>query len=190
MPQSTQASQPALQWVSTLTGSPVLLGSAICLDQLARRARRCGGRSRRPRRRSRRRARRRRRRAPRAAGCARRAHLLQRPAQVDGRRALLRRDGDGAVERLVGGILAQRQGDAIGGRGADQRRAAHLHGQDGARRVLQPSSATTVTKLVRQPRLVDDLDRPPSAPTQIVRCLAVDLHVVLGTRPPGSCAAS
>ena len=65
------------------------------------------------------------------------AHLVQRPAQVDGGRALLGEVADGAVERLVGGILAQRETDAVGRRGADQRRAAHLHGLDRAARVLQ-----------------------------------------------------
>ena len=159
MPQSTHASQPALQWVSTSTGSPgaflaamssmilqpVLADAAAGLDVLVA-----------------------------DLGCAlvgRRdaliarqvlhgaAHLLQRPAQVDRGRALLGQEFDGAIDGLVGGVLPDRHGEAVGGGGADQRRAAHLHREDRARGLLARPQRDD-DELVRQPRLVDDLDRP------------------------------
>ena len=46
-------------------------------------------------------------------------HLLQRPAQVDRGRALLGQEFDRPIDGLVRGILADRHGEAVGGRGAD-----------------------------------------------------------------------
>ena len=64
-----------------------------------------------------------------------------------------------ALERLVGRVGAQRQADAVGRRRPDQRRAAHLHGRDGARGVVerrQPDGG----EAMRQQGLVDHADRP------------------------------
>ena len=103
-------------------------------------------------------------------------HLLQRPAQVDGGGALRGQQRDGAVDGLVGGVRAQRQANAVGGRGADQRRAAHLHGLNRARRVLDRLERRD-RQLVRQLRLVDDLHRPAvrGEPDRAIG-LAVDVH--------------
>ena len=104
------------------------------------------------------------------------AHLIERPAQVDGGGPLRRQQGNGAIDRLVGGVGAQRQADAVGGRGPDQRRAAHLHGLDRRGRVLHGLERHD-RQLVRQPGLVDDLDRPPvrRQPDRAPR-LALDVH--------------
>ena len=104
------------------------------------------------------------------------AHLVERPAQVDGGGALPGQMGDGAVEALVGGVRAQRQAHAIGGRDADQRRAAHLHGEDGPGGVIERLERDD-DELVRQPRLVDDVDRPAVVrePDRAIG-FAVDVH--------------
>jgi hypothetical protein len=58
------------------------------------------------------------------------AHLVERPAQVDGRGPGADQPGDGGLEPGIGGIVAHGQGDAIGRRGADQRCSSHLHRLD------------------------------------------------------------
>ena len=80
---------------------------------------------------------------------------------------------------------AYRHGEAVGGGGADQRRAAHLHREDRARGLLHRPQRDDDERM-RQPRLVDDLDRPA-----VVRepdgagGLAVDFHASLpGTGGP------
>src|SRR6185312_8336068 len=70
---------------------------------------------------------------------------------------------------------------------ADERRAPHLHGLDGARRVLERLQSYD-PEIVRQQRLVDDVDRPPVAgqPDGTVGN-AVDLHAALLVRRDGYC---
>src|SRR5207249_3880315 len=83
---------------------------------------------------------------------------------------------------LIGRSLAQRQAYAVRGRGADQRRAAHLHGLDRAGGVLDGLERGD-RELVRQFRLVDDLHRPTVRrdPDGAI-CLAADVHApALGT---------
>ena len=112
-------------------------------------------------------------------------HLLQRPAQVDGGGALLGQIRRRAVYSLVGRILPYRHGEAVGGRGADQRRAAHLHRQDRARGLLHRFERDDGER-VRQQRLVDDFHRPAVGrePDGAVG-LAVDFHASLpGTGGP------
>ena len=65
----------------------------------------------------------------------------------------------GGFQRYVGGILAQGKTDAIGGCGADQRCATHLHHLDGAGGIFQRFQRHDL-ELVRQPGLVDDVDAP------------------------------
>ena len=90
----------------------------------------------------------------------------------------------GALERLVGGIRAQREPDAVGGGRADQRRAAHLHGLDRVRRVVQRRKSR-VTKRCGSARLVDDADRlAVGLEPDRARGFAVDFH---GARDSAVC---
>ena len=93
-------------------------------------------------------------------------HLVQRPAQVDGRgprgqqaaRGLLERGPErGRVVRARGGRLGGRERDAAGRRDADGRRAADRHVAD-AVRDLAPGAAGDVALLLRQGELVDEHD--------------------------------
>ena len=59
----------------------------------------------------------------------RRRHLIERPSEVDRGRTGGEQHRPRALERFVGGIGAQRQAHAVGGRRPDQRRAPHLHGE-------------------------------------------------------------
>jgi hypothetical protein len=106
----------------------------------------------------------------------RRHHLVERPFQVDRGRPRREQQRVGALQRGVGGILAQRQRHAIGRRGADQRRAAHLHGLDRARRILAGRKPDRVVAM-RQQRLVDRADRDAvGLDPDGARVLAVDFH--------------
>ena len=120
------ASQPALQWVRTLTAARLACGDAR--DELRRRARRWrgggdvllgDGRGF----------------APAAAarlGAAAqpRGHPLERPAEIDRRRAGGGQAPRGLRQRGVRGVALSARPDLGRGR-ADQRRAAHLHVADG-----------------------------------------------------------
>ena len=87
-------------------------------------------------------------------------------------------------ERVIGGIGAGRERHAVGGGGADQRGAAHLHAANGVRRLIDGRQARD-DEGVRQLRLVDDLDavavrgRPdgPIVPS-------FDLHRAVSVRRP------
>jgi hypothetical protein len=121
------------------------------------------------------------------------AHLVERPAQVDGGRTLRRQQLDGGVERLVRGVRAQGQAHAVGGGGTDQRSSAHLHGLDGAGSVFERLERDDL-QLVRQPGLVDDLDGPAvfRQPDRAIG-LALDVHVfnpALAPVPRAVCGAS
>ena len=159
VPQSTQASQPALQWVSTRSGWPPRDARPVC----ARIARPCrpmaaqaatsssamraasgighaprGCRAARP---------------P-ARDCMRSS--AQRRLTAVGSRA--RRAAATARGRLgVARVVAQAERHAVGGGDADQRRAAHDHVAD---RVAACSAAAQVAQFERerQSRLVDDGD--------------------------------
>ena len=116
-------------------------------------------------------------------------HLVERPAEIDGGRA---RGGErlaGAVERLVGLIVAKSEADAVGSGRTDQRRAAHLHGRDRPRRVVERLERHRLEP-ERQLGLVDDLDRPAVRiePDGAVM-LAVDVHGSRLNRPqrPSAC---
>ena len=88
------------------------------------------------------------------------AHPVERPAQIDRRGARRGEAFDRAVEPLLRRVLGHRQGDPIRRCRADQRRPAHLHVADGARRIggaREPEN----DKLMRQPGLIDDLDGSP-----------------------------
>src|SRR5690606_38480868 len=111
-------------------------------------------------------------------------HLLERPAQVHRRRPGREQHLAGAVERLVAVVLAQRQADAVGRRGTDQRRPAYQHGTNGVRGLV-PAAQRHAREGVRQLRLIDDVHRPavvvqPDGPVGP----AVNLHGhILESRP-------
>ncbi len=84
-------------------------------------------------------------------------HARQRPVQIDRRRARRPQQRRGLGEAPVGGLEVERKGQPVGGGGADQRRAAHLHGADGVRRLFQRGDAQPVQRM-RQAGLVDDGD--------------------------------
>ena len=106
-------------------------------------------------------------------------HLLQRPTQIDGRGTGRSEQRASPFQPLIGRIGPEPQAHAIGCGGANERRAAHLHGFDRAGRIgecLQPHNF----ELMRQPRLIDDTDSraaaiEPDGP--VVN--AADIHCVL-----------
>src|SRR5208283_1133636 len=105
-----------------------------------------------------------------------RHHLLERPFQIDRRRPRGDQRGVGALQRFVGGVLAQRQTHAIGRGRADQRRAADHHGADGMRGILQRLKSGR-GEAMRQRRLIDHADRPAvRLDPDAAHGLAVDLH--------------
>src|SRR5262249_48116472 len=82
----------------------------------------------------------------------------------------------GTLEARVGGVGAQGERDAVGGRGTDQRGAAHLHGLDRARRIVRAGQRNR-GKTVRQQGLVDRTDgRSVGLEPDAARVLAIDLH--------------
>ena len=86
------------------------------------------------------------------------AHVVQRPAQVDSRRPGCPQPVAGGFERLVRGIAAQGQAQAIGRRRPDQWRPAHPHDRDGLRGILKRMQRPG-RELEGQQGLVDDRDR-------------------------------
>ena len=128
MPQSTQASQPALQWVRILRVVPgrtlrrmrsrpkaadsLALGDVVIAD---RRGLTVGGFDALPLRQFR------------QGG----KHALECPGQVVSGRTRGAQAVRRGLERAVGCIMPQRQGHAVGRSGTDQWRAANHHGADG-----------------------------------------------------------
>ena len=86
------------------------------------------------------------------------AHLVQRPAQVDRGRPRRVQRLPGRVEGCIGRVVAHLQRDPVGRRHADQGCAAHPHVADRGRH-LGHRVQRHDTELVRQPALVDDVDR-------------------------------
>ena len=87
-----------------------------------------------------------------------RAHAIERPAQVDRRGARGVQQSVGAREVGVRRIGAQGEPQAIGRDGADERRAAHLHGGDGVCGVVLGTHGEG-DEVVRELRLVEDMER-------------------------------
>ena len=87
-------------------------------------------------------------------------HLVQRPGEVHRRRPGRREHRARMIERGVGAVFTEREAHPIGRGGADQRRAADLHGLDRPRRVFQRSQAYRV-ETVGQQGLIDNLHRAP-----------------------------
>ena len=79
------------------------------------------------------------------------------PAQVDRGGAGGGQGLDGMVDPGIGSIPAQAQGQAVGRRHADERRAAHDHGADGNGRFVQGGEPLNLEG-EGQAGLVDDLD--------------------------------
>ena len=67
----------------------------------------------------------------------RRHHLVERPFEVNGGWPRSDEGCIGALDCLVRGVRLERKRDAIGRRRPDQRRAAHLHRLDRARRMVE-----------------------------------------------------
>ena len=85
-------------------------------------------------------------------------HLAQRPVEIYGRWSCRGQRRAGAFQSGVGGIVLQRQANAVSSRDADQRRAANLHDFDGAGSVGKRLERERF-KGVGKARLVDDADR-------------------------------
>ena len=85
-------------------------------------------------------------------------HLVERPAEIDGGRTGGGERLAGAVERLVGLVVAQAKAHAVSRGRPDQRRTAHLHGGDRPRRVIERPQRHGL-EAEGQLGLVDDLDR-------------------------------
>ena len=86
--------------------------------------------------------------------------LVERPFEVDRGGPGGQQHRIGALQRLVGRVLTQRQRHAIGSRRPDQRRAANHHGADGVGR-LRERRQPCGEEPMRQRGLVDHPDRPP-----------------------------
>ena len=87
----------------------------------------------------------------------RRLHARQRPVQIDRRRTRRPQQRGRFGEAPVGRLEGECDGHPVGGRGADQRRAADLHGADGVRGLFERRDPDPVQR-VRQAGLVDDVD--------------------------------
>ena len=83
-------------------------------------------------------------------------HGLQRPAQVDRRRACRQQGSAGALEVFHCGVERQRLGQAERRRNTYQRRAAHLHGANGMAVGFETLQLAPVQSM-RQQSLVYDL---------------------------------
>ena len=107
-------------------------------------------------------------------------HLRERPGQVHRRWSCRKQAFDRRIEPGVRSVLAQRQADAIGGRGADQRRAAHLHGPDRMGGLLEAGQPRDLDG-VGQQGLVDDLDiaGPVGGGPDRARWTTIDQHGAL-----------
>ena len=66
---------------------------------------------------------------------------------------------DGDFQRVIVAAFAKRDGQSVGGGGADQGRATYLHGADGVRRFSQRGNAYPVQRM-RQSGLINDVDDP------------------------------
>ena len=75
--------------------------------------------------------------------------------QIDRRRPRRAQRFDHVLQACIAGIIGQPERHAIGCRGPDQRRAAHLHDTNGMRGVLQRSQPQH-HRFARQARLVED----------------------------------
>ncbi len=176
VPQSTVASQPALQWVRMLIGAPgcfpfaspaMMASPALPIDLListsssaisAARAKAASMRRSGPR------------------GLSAGHHPIQRPFEIDRRGPCRMKRLIGTCQRPIARVLASGQRHSIGGGGADQRSAPDLHVADGPGSILNAPQADDF-KPVRKFGLVDDLHRPaitrrPDRPVMF----AVDIH--------------
>ena len=88
------------------------------------------------------------------------AHRFKRPTQVDRCRPGRGEHVDRARQRRIRRVGGGGEGNAVGRRRADQRRAAHRHVADRPRRIVQRRQPGN-DQFVRQKPLVDDLDRAP-----------------------------
>jgi hypothetical protein len=80
--------------------------------------------------------------------------------------------------------LAERDGESVGGGGADQGRAAYLHGADGVRRFGQRGNADPVQRM-RQSGLINDVDDPFVGMGAQGACRdAVDVHGRVSVKKP------
>ena len=151
------ASQPALQWVRMLTGSPGFLSAArrrrisrpcradraVDLDVLVGDSLGLlvsGGGA-----------------GGRREGAEMLAARVQSPAQVDRRRPRRCKLFMRGVERGVARILAHGEREPISRGRADQGRPAHPHVANGGRRFVNVAQRRDL-ELVRQPALIDDVD--------------------------------
>ncbi len=108
----------------------------------------------------------------------RRHHLVERPFQIDRGRARGEQRRVSAIQRLVGGVGAQRKADPVGRGRADQRRAADHHGADRMRRLVERGEARG-DETMRQRRLIDHADRPAvRLEPDAAHGFAVDFHAV------------
>ena len=103
-------------------------------------------------------------------------HAGQRPVQIDRGRPGRAELADGFSQAPVGGFEVERNGQPVGRCGADQRGAAHLHGADGVRRLVQCGD-TNPMQCMRQAGLVDNVDDAPlGMGAQGASGNAVDVH--------------
>src|SRR6185312_14886559 len=86
----------------------------------------------------------------------------------------------GARQPRVGWIILQRQRQPIGSGDADQRRAAHHHGADAVGSILHRAPRLDGENM-RQPRLVDDLDRAVLSRPDRAIWLSVYLHASISS---------
>ena len=89
-----------------------------------------------------------------------RAHAVEGPTEIHGGRARREEGGVSAGQGGIGRIGAEREPQAPGRGGADQRRAAHEHGANGVRGVVEGGEPGGDER-VREARLIDDLDGDP-----------------------------
>jgi len=85
------------------------------------------------------------------------AHRIQRPAQVDGGGAGLVEFFPYGIEVSIRGVFRHRDGNAVGGGDADQRRAAYPHVADCIGDIGDGFQCYD-TEFMRQPALVDDVN--------------------------------
>ncbi len=163
VPQSTQASQPALQWVRTLRRD-LSFFSARIFRKIASPSRPIASLT-----------------AtflvaePVGAGVGggepffrgqlshRRAHLFQGPAQVHRRGARGQEHGAGPLEHRVPGVALQGEADAVGRRGSDERGAPHRHVADRLGAVVHRGESQRFEGVRKQPLVDHRRPRPARA---------------------------